>query len=208
MDRFPVPNEPRRPQRPSRRQSPLNIYRSRSSYSCLSIQSNCLFHRIIWSKNTMKKHLIIVGILVTFLISPLDVSYAQLCGPGRPNCPAGKYCATTRNGYECLASTPRPPTGGQGVDIGLWFHQGVSGQNTSSIGGFVTNLLPQVFVIALILTLIYIIWGSYTYLTSQGDPKAIDAAKRHLTWAIIGMIIISLSFGMFQLVNSLLYNIF
>ncbi len=36
--------------------------------------------------------------------------------------------------------------------------------------------------------------GGFKYLTSGGDPKAVEGAKNTLTWAIFGLVAVALSF--------------
>jgi len=69
------------------------------------------------------------------------------------------------------------------------------------IGGFnaaggnilaaVRNLLTLIAVIA---ALIFIILGGIRWTTSAGDPKAVDAARKQITYAIIGLVIALLAF--------------
>lgn len=97
---------------------------------------------------------------------------------------------------------------GSGTSIGAAFANNFKIAAPASFGGFVSGMLNQIYVIALILVLVYLVWGSYKYMISGGDPKAVQAAKAHLTWSVIGMIIVFLSYGMFQLLNVLLNNIY
>lgn len=78
----------------------------------------------------------------------------------------------------------------------------------TSIGGFLSGLIPQIFILAMIVVIIYLIWGSYRYLMSGGDPKAVAGAKQQLTWAVLGLIIMILSYMIFQLINSLVFNVY
>lgn len=142
-----------------------------------------------------------------------DKNAGETCNPSTDTCPFG---------YSCLDADPGNPYGmgmictntqggsganGGGVNIGaLW--RGLFVRSPASPGDFVTGLLPQIYTIALILVLVYLIWGAYRYMISQGDPKAVQAAKSHLTWAVAGMIIIFLAYGLFQLLSSLLNNIY
>jgi hypothetical protein len=97
----------------------------------------------------------------------------------------------------------------QQVDIGLTFGQNFNGSLPPlTLGNFITIILPQIYTFAFVIVLIYLVWGSYRYLISGGDPKAVAGAKAHLTYAIIGIIIIFLSFGIYRFVSSLLNNIY
>jgi hypothetical protein len=47
-----------------------------------------------------------------------------------------------------------------------------------------------------------VVYGGIRYLFSGGDPKAVQAAKGTLTWAIIGLAIYALSFTILLLIKS------
>jgi hypothetical protein len=42
-------------------------------------------------------------------------------------------------------------------------------------------------------SLIMVIVGGFKYITSQGDPKAMSSAKNTITWAILGLVFIIIS---------------
>jgi len=42
-------------------------------------------------------------------------------------------------------------------------------------------------------SLIMVIVGGFKYITSQGDPKAISSARNTITWAIIGLVFVIIS---------------
>lgn len=100
------------------------------------------------------------------------------------------------------------------VDIGQSFSNNFGGGYWNpagaprTLGEVITKLIPQIYFVALLLVLVYLTWGAYRYLISGGDPKAVDAAKKQLTWAVIGMIIVFLSYGLFQLLNTLVNNVY
>lgn len=48
-----------------------------------------------------------------------------------------------------------------------------------------------------------LIFGGFKYLTSAGDEKAMDSARRTLTGAFIGLVIIMASFLIFELLDNL-----
>jgi len=51
------------------------------------------------------------------------------------------------------------------------------------------------------LLLLYLIFGSFRYMLAQGDPKALQAAKAHITSALIGFVIVFTSYWIVQLVG-------
>ena len=54
--------------------------------------------------------------------------------------------------------------------------------------------ISVILAIAGIAFFIVLVLGGFKYLTSGGDPKAIDSAKKTLTYGIGGMIVLALAF--------------
>lgn len=77
-------------------------------------------------------------------------------------------------------------------------------QITNNAGLFgeniIRNLIWLLFVIAIILTLFYLIWGGFQWLMSSGDKEKLEKAKRSLVYTIIGLVIVFMSFFIVQLV--------
>jgi len=69
------------------------------------------------------------------------------------------------------------------------------------LGQIVGALLPYLFVIAGLLLLLYLIFGGFTYLTSAGDPKKMEDAKGKITGALVGFLIVFVSFWIVQIVG-------
>lgn len=63
-----------------------------------------------------------------------------------------------------------------------------------SLGLLVNKLLPYLFVLAGILLLLYLIFGGFQLMTSAGNPKAVESAKGKITNALVGFIIIFVSY--------------
>ena len=70
-----------------------------------------------------------------------------------------------------------------------------------NIGAVFGTLLPNIFIGAGLLTLLYLILGGFKYLTSGGDEKAVTGAKAMLTNAIIGLIIIFSSWWIMHIIE-------
>ena len=75
------------------------------------------------------------------------------------------------------------------------------GNELSSIGTILTNLMDYVFVIAGILLLFMIIASGYTLMTSTGNPEAIAKGKSHLTAALVGFLIVFAAFWILQIIE-------
>jgi len=66
-----------------------------------------------------------------------------------------------------------------------------SGISLDQIVGVIFGVL---FFVAILLTIVYLIWGGIDYITSTGDKNKIHAAKDKIIYAIIGLIVVILSF--------------
>lgn len=69
-----------------------------------------------------------------------------------------------------------------------------------SIGQFIGNLISFIFIIAAIVALLYLIWGGFKWITSGGDKTNIETARSHIIAAVVGLIIIFLSYVILNLV--------
>jgi small neutral amino acid transporter SnatA (MarC family) len=67
------------------------------------------------------------------------------------------------------------------------------------LGGIVGSLLQFIFVIAVIVALFYLIYGGFRWLVSSGDKTQVAAAREHIVAAIIGLVIIFLSYFLLSL---------
>lgn len=65
--------------------------------------------------------------------------------------------------------------------------------------GIITLLLMFSGAVAVIL----IIFGGFKFMTSQGDEKAVDSGKKTITWAVIGLILILMSFTILRFVSQI-----
>jgi len=59
----------------------------------------------------------------------------------------------------------------------------------TTIGQVVTQVLILVFPLAGLIVFLFLIYGGYKYMTSQGDPKSIQSAQQTLTYAVIGFLV-------------------
>lgn len=67
-------------------------------------------------------------------------------------------------------------------------------------GGVLGGLINFIFVIAVVLALVYLIWGGIIWLTSGGDKEGVAGARNRIIAAIIGLILIFLSYVILNLV--------
>lgn len=63
------------------------------------------------------------------------------------------------------------------------------------------NVVNAAFVFAGIVALIIIIYSGIKFIFSGGDPKQIEGARKTLTYAIIGFVVIILSFIIINIIS-------
>lgn len=64
---------------------------------------------------------------------------------------------------------------------------GLCNLNFSNI---IPALVTTIFIIAIVVALLYLIWGGFKWLTSGGDKAAVQSAREHIVAAIVGLVLI------------------
>ena len=59
---------------------------------------------------------------------------------------------------------------------------------------FLGNIINISAILAGVATIFFIVWGGIRFITSSGDPVKVEGAKKTITYAIVGFVIIVLSF--------------
>jgi len=72
--------------------------------------------------------------------------------------------------------------------------EGYNTEGYNTIGDIINNLVPFVISIGGVLLFFILMWGGYDYVTSQGTPEKIKSANAKITAAIVGFILLVLSF--------------
>lgn len=72
--------------------------------------------------------------------------------------------------------------------------------NASNFGPVLGSAITFVFVLATIIALAYLIWGGIKWIISQGDKQGVEGARNHIIAAIIGLVIIFLSYLIINIV--------
>jgi len=65
-------------------------------------------------------------------------------------------------------------------------------------------LISTIFLLAIIAALLYLILGGFKWLTSGGDKAAVQAAREHIIAAIVGLVLILVSY----VIMNILMNFF
>ena len=74
----------------------------------------------------------------------------------------------------------------------------------TALGDFLTNIASAVAIGGGILLFLYLVYGGFRYLTAGGDEKAVDTAKRIMTNAVIGLVIIVTAFFITEILGTVL----
>ena len=77
--------------------------------------------------------------------------------------------------------------------------QGGPGSALNYIKTVITKTIVLVLIVGIVITLIYLILGGMQWVTSQGEKDKVEAARKKLTFAIIGLLVILLSFAIVAL---------
>ncbi len=67
----------------------------------------------------------------------------------------------------------------------------------------IKNVINAALVFAGVVTLILVIFSAFQYTTSKGDQAKIDTAKKTMTYAILGLVIVLMSFFIVTLISQL-----
>jgi uncharacterized protein YacL len=66
--------------------------------------------------------------------------------------------------------------------------------NPGGISNAVSSFISVIIILAIILSLIFLVFGGIKWITSGGDKQKLDAARQHLTAAIVGLVISLLAY--------------
>jgi len=139
-------------------------------------------------QNQKKYQKISAAFLLAFFLGIVISSpaIAQLTSPIQGGCPPN----TIQSGERCLVQNPAP-------------------QYLVNIPDF-PDLLGRVIEIFLAfagaIALIFLIIGGFQYIGARGNEEATERAKKTVTGAVIGIVIIIMAFAIVTIVNNLIFN--
>ena len=74
----------------------------------------------------------------------------------------------------------------------------------SDLGTVFTNVVKYALGFAGIVLFILLLVGGFKFITSGGDPKAVEGAKKTLTSAILGLVLILISYLILVLISAII----
>ena len=75
--------------------------------------------------------------------------------------------------------------------------------NAGNLGGIVGAGVTFLLIIAVVISLFYLVFGGIKWVTSGGDKAKVESARNHIIAAIIGLVIAFLSFFVLSLALSI-----
>jgi hypothetical protein len=93
---------------------------------------------------------------------------------------------------------PKNAPGGEGLGF-LNFGTGAAG-----LGKFLSAAIQLIFMLAGIALVFMILWGAWDWIVSGGEKDKVAAARNKITNAIIGMIILAVSFAIIGVLGQFL----
>lgn len=72
------------------------------------------------------------------------------------------------------------------------------------LGTFISNLITIFLIVAAVVAFFFLVMGGIRFITSGGDKEATEQAKSQITKAIIGLILVFISYAVVKLVGALL----
>ena len=109
-----------------------------------------------------------------------------------------KFNTATLAASAYLASAM--PAFAQSVDICPTGNFGSLCTDDPSLGNVLTQAINFILIIAVVLALVFLIWGGIKWITSGGDKAKVEGARNTIIAAIIGLIIAFLAFFILNVV--------
>jgi len=91
-----------------------------------------------------------------------------------------------------------PDAGGTGLNSGL--------TNESTLTGFILRVINIALALAGLIAVLFLIIGGFRYITAGGNSDNSDEAKKIILNAVIGIIVVILSFVVVRVVSNTLVN--
>jgi cytochrome bd-type quinol oxidase subunit 2 len=102
--------------------------------------------------------------------------------------------------FAVVAQTPNPINPCEGATTGV---AGVlCGLSTQNIGLTIRNIVVFLIIIAVIIALVYLLYGGIKWITSKGEKTEVEAARNHIMAAILGLVVVFLALFILTIVLS------
>ncbi len=150
------------------------------------------------------KNIFYIFILILFLAFPklsLALTYGDECTKSS-DCPADSVCHVSKSVPEralCSQILPTPMSiFGKVKPPGPLEELGIG---SIGISGFVNALIRLIYMLAAVIFVFMLLWGAIEWLMSGGDKEKVQSAGKRLTNAIIGIVLLAVTFAILNLIG-------
>ena len=140
----------------------------------------------------IQKIIIGIGILALTLSLSSSLVMAKVVGVGK-NCTTD----TCSQGLKCNSSKICEATSYTSVDCA-----GDENTKADSVLCKVLSTLSIVFALALVLAVLYFVWGVVQYVTAGGDEEKSAAGKKTMMFGIIALVVIATVAGLMSIITN------
>lgn len=77
-------------------------------------------------------------------------------------------------------------------------------QDFATLGDVVSGMLNIAFSIAVFLAFFWLVWGAFQYMAAGGSKERLAQARARITWAIVGLLLVAVSFLVAQFLAQVL----
>lgn len=79
---------------------------------------------------------------------------------------------------------------------------GPSPAGLAEIEKVISSVISAAVGLAFMASLVLLVWAGLKYLTSGGEPKALDSAHQTATWALLGILFLAIAWLVLQLIQA------
>lgn len=79
----------------------------------------------------------------------------------------------------------------------------IPGVPNKDISLIINNLVNWLLRTGIIVSILVLVWGSVNYITTLGDTRSAERAKKIITYAILGLLVMSVSYALIAAVNKI-----
>ena len=73
-------------------------------------------------------------------------------------------------------------------------------KGVDSLETLITNIIKYALGLTAVLAVGFIVYGGFLYISSQGEPKQLEAGKQAIIGAVIGIVVIGLAYAIVEFV--------
>ena len=111
--------------------------------------------------------------------------------------------AAAQQNQDCTANDTYCNIGGSNFFVPRFFGSG-GAAGTTSFGELTVMIFNTILLVAGSIAVLFLIIGGFRYITSRGNEEATEAAKKTITHAILGLVIVILSFAIVTIITRIL----